>query len=208
MSRCRKFVACTKATAVEKSRSPSMASACRAASTIALCASTNSNSACPSSFTCRPRRAITRKRSASSRSSKLFVLRGCSIPISTCGPLRAKSTTLSTKPASALAPTSACLLPRSRRKWRKTSPIICLIRGFVLAICIPTSQRSSASRFCAICAVANSTCLWASTCCARASTCPKCRLWPFSTPIKRAFCATTAALFRQSAALRETTMAM
>ena len=88
------------------------------------------------------------------------------------GLLRAKSTTLSTKPASAPALTSACSLPRSRRKWRKTSPIICSIRGFVLAICIPTSRRSSASRFCAI-APWRIRRLWASICCARASICPE-----------------------------------
>ena len=54
------------------------------------------------------------------------------------------------------------------------------------ATCIRTSRRSSASRSCAICGAANSTCWWASTCFARGSTCRKCRWWRFSTPTRKA----------------------
>ncbi len=39
---------------------------------------------------------------------------------------------------------------------------------------------------------ARSTCWWASTCCARAWTCPRCRWWRFSTPTRRASCAASA----------------
>jgi hypothetical protein len=50
----------------------------------------------------------------------------------------------------------------------------------------------------------SSTCWWASTCCARASTCPRCRWWPSSTPTRRASCARRARSSRPSAAPRAT----
>ena len=54
---------------------------------------------------------------------------------------------------------------------------------------LATSTRSSASRSCAACASATSTCSSASTCSARVSTCPRCRWCASSTPTRRASCA-------------------
>ena len=60
------------------------------------------------------------------------------------------------------------------------------------ATCTPTSTRSSASRSCAACASASSTCWWASTCCARGSTCPRSRWSRSSTPTRKASSAASA----------------
>jgi excinuclease ABC subunit B len=46
---------------------------------------------------------------------------------------------------------------------------------------------------CATCGWGRSTCWWASTCCARVWTFPRCRWWRSLTPTRRAFCAPSAA---------------
>ena len=56
--------------------------------------------------------------------------------------------------------------------------------------------RSSAWRYCASCARASSTCWWASTCCARAWTCRRCRSWPSWTPTRKASCAADRSLIQ------------
>lgn len=45
---------------------------------------------------------------------------------------------------------------------------------------------------------------WASTCCARVSTCPRCRWWRSSTPTRKGFCGRRAASSRRSVARRAT----
>ena len=55
--------------------------------------------------------------------------------------------------------------------------------------------RADSSR---LCARANSTCWWASTCCARGSTCPRCRSSRFSTPTRKASCASGGSLIQTS----------
>ena len=55
--------------------------------------------------------------------------------------------------------------------------------------CTASSTPSSASSCSASCARDDSTRWSASTCCAKGSTCPKSRSWPFSTPTRKAFCA-------------------
>jgi excinuclease UvrABC helicase subunit UvrB len=61
------------------------------------------------------------------------------------------------------------------------------------ATCTATWTRWSGWKFCATCAWARSTCWWASTCCAKGWTFPRCRWWPFWTPTRRVFCAPSAA---------------
>ena len=57
------------------------------------------------------------------------------------------------------------------------------------AICTARSTRSNASRSCAICARASSTCWSGSICCAKASICRRSRWSAFSMPTRKAICA-------------------
>ena len=58
------------------------------------------------------------------------------------------------------------------------------------------STPSSGSRSCATCGWASTTWWWASTCCARGWTCPKCRWWRSSTPTRKGSCARESALIQ------------
>ena len=101
--------------------------------------------------------------------------------------------------------TSACSLPRSRRQMAEDLTDHLLDQGirarYMHSDIAHARARRDSARF-APWRIRRA--WWASICCARASICPKCRSWLFLTPIKRAFCATTAALFRLLAVLRET----
>ena len=81
------------------------------------------------------------------------------------------------------------LVPRSPRRWPRTSPTTSWSWACGCATSTARSTPSSASRSCATCGWASSTCWWASTCCGRASTCPRSRSSPSSTPTRRASCA-------------------
>ena len=75
---------------------------------------------------------------------------------------------------------------------------------FACGISIRISKRWSAASFCRDCARAISTCWWASTCCARGSTCRRFRLLQSSTRIRKASFARRPRSCRRSAARRET----
>ncbi len=65
----------------------------------------------------------------------------------------------------------------------------CASSGSRRATCTATSRRSSGCRSPPRCARASSTSWSGSTCCARGSTCPRCRWSPCSTPTRKASCA-------------------
>ena len=69
-------------------------------------------------------------------------------------------------------------------------PVGVLLRGR-RALPVPALRRSrrwTASRFCAICGAASSTCWWESTCCAKGWICRRSRWWRFWMPIRKASC--------------------
>ncbi len=75
------------------------------------------------------------------------------------------------------------------------------------ATCTPISIRWSGWRSSVICAWANSTCWWVSTCCAKVWICPKSRWSLFWMPIKKGFCVPKRHLSRRSGGPRAMCMA-
>jgi excinuclease ABC subunit B len=79
--------------------------------------------------------------------------------------------------------------------------------GVKVLTCTATSTRSSAWRSSATCGSGPSTCSWASTCCARASTSPRSRWSRSWTPTRKGSCVPSEASSRRSAAPRATSTA-
>ena len=120
----------------------------------------------------------------------------CSIRSSTSVRSRGRWTTCSARSASAPAASERVLVTTLTKRMAEDLTQYYQELGVRCATCTPTSTRSSASRSCATCGAASSTCWSASTCCARGWTCRKSRSSRSSMPTRKASCGRAGSLIQ------------
>jgi len=179
------------ATARARKRWSSTASACLRRWTTGRCASTSSSARCAAAFSSRPRR-----RPSSCSAPRRWSSRWCGRPgwwtrRSRCGRPHSGRRRAG-RDRRRVAVNERVLITTLTKRMAEDLTAFLAEHGVKVRYLHSDVDTVERSRSSATCAPARSTCWSASTCCARGSTCPRCRWWRSSTPTRKGSCVPSA----------------